>query len=75
MKTYVVQVRHNNETEPGAFVGLQRLAPDAIVELDYSDTWEIYTITTEHNIDRFLDNAPGVIEYDVHTLNTNPVLP
>ena len=67
MATYTVTVKVIDETEPAAFFGLRNYDPNAFAEFESSDgEVEIYTIETDADIDRFLDQAPGVITYTVN---------
>jgi len=52
-----------SEAAGGAFFALRNF--ECTIELtDYDEEIEIYEIETAHDIDRLLDLAPGVIEYD-----------
>ena len=66
MTTYTVTVKATSATEPAAFFGLSNYDPDAFAEFESSDgETEVYTITTDADLNRFLDLAPGVITYTV----------
>ena len=66
---YTVTVRKVSETEPGAFVLLNQYDPDAWFALidtgvDTNEDVEVYAVYADGNLDGFLNNSPGVIEYE-----------
>jgi len=66
MTTYTVTVNTSDPDKPAAFFGLSNYDPDAFAEFVSSDgKTEVYTITTDADLDHFLDMAPGVITYTV----------
>jgi hypothetical protein len=65
MNVYTVTVKASTATEPDAFAGLHDYDEDAVVEfVDATVETETYTITTERNIDLWLDASAGVIQYE-----------
>ena len=68
MYTYVYQVTVRpleNETEPGAFAGVNFGETGYAELINTPDYNEIYAIYTDLRIDRQLDLAPGVISYEL----------
>ena len=66
MNKYTVTVQKTESaTEPDSFAWLHRYDDEAVVELVDFDTDgnELYTITTEADIDTMLNGSYGVLEY------------
>ena len=66
MLQYKVTVEPNGDNRPGAFVELN-IGGDGWIDFD---GWtpggaEVYEINSEYRIDRQLDSAEGVIEYEL----------
>ena len=69
MLQYKVTVEPNDGIKPGAFVGLN-IGGDGWIDsdgwtADGAEVYDIYSIYSEWPIDRQLDNADGVIEYEL----------
>lgn len=66
MLQYKVTVELNDGIKPGAFVGLN-IGGDGWIDSDglTADGAEVYEIYSEWPIDRQLDSADGVIEYEL----------
>jgi hypothetical protein len=61
-KTYTVTVIADSD----AFAAIMRFDPEAVIELDaVSDSIETYTITSVYPLDASLNDARGVIEWDI----------
>ena len=66
MNLYTVTVQKTESaTEPDSFAWLHRIDEEAVVEFVSfdADGNELYTITTEADIDTMLNESYGVLEY------------
>ena len=64
MNRYTVTVKQADVTEPDAFAGLHRLDENAVVEFVESvNGKEVYTITTEADIDTMLNHSYMVLDF------------